>query len=35
MTALHYASKGGHHDTVKMLLTREADPNTRDDVSGV
>ena len=34
-TALHYASRGGHHDTVRVLLERGADPNTRDKVSGV
>ena len=34
-TALHYASRGGHHDTVRVLLVRGADPNTRDVVSGV
>ena len=34
-TALHYASKGGHHETVRVLLERGADPNTRDRVSGV
>ena len=34
-TALHYASGGGHHDTVRVLLERGADPNTRDKVSGV
>ena len=34
-TALHYASKGGHHDTVRVLLKRGADPNTCDKVSGV
>ena len=34
-TALHYASEGGHHDTVRVLLEREADPNIRDLVSGV
>ena len=33
-TALHYASKGGHHDTVTVLLERGADPNTHDEVSG-
>ena len=33
-TALHYASEGGHHDTVRVLLERGADPNTRDKVSG-
>ena len=32
--ALHYASEGGHHDTVRVLLERGADPNTRDKVSG-
>ena len=37
MTALHYASEGGHHDTVKVLLERKADPNRQDKViiSGV
>ena len=35
MTALHYASEGGHHDTVGMLLERGADLNTCDWVSGV
>ena len=34
-TALHYANEGGHHDTVRVLLERGADPNTRDKVSGV
>ena len=34
-TALHYASGGGHHDTVRVLLERGADPNTRDKVSCV
>ena len=34
-TALHYASEGGHHDTVRVLLERGADPSTRDKVSGV
>ena len=34
-TALHYASGGGHHDTVRVLLERGADPNTHDKVSGV
>ena len=34
-TALHYACEGGHHDTVRVLLERGADPNTRDEVSGV
>ena len=34
-TALHYASEGGHHDTVRVSLERGADPNTRDKVSGV
>ena len=34
-TALHYASEGGHHDTVRVLLESGADPNTRDKVSGV
>ena len=35
MTALHYASGGGHHDTVRVLLERGADPNTHDKVSGM
>ena len=34
-TVLHYASKGGHHDTVRVLLDKGADPNTREWVSGV
>ena len=34
-TALHYASQDGHHDTVRVLLERGADPNTCDMVSGV
>ena len=34
-TALHYASEGCHHDTVRVLLEKGADPNTRDRVSGV
>ena len=34
-TALHYASVGGHHDTVRVLLEKGADPNTHDKVSGV
>ena len=34
-TALHYASWGCHHDTVRVLLERGADPNARDKVSGV
>ena len=32
-TALHYASEGGHHETVRVLLVRGADPNTKDWVS--
>ena len=32
---LHYASEGGHHDIVRVLLERGADPNTHDKVSGV
>ena len=32
-TALHYASEGGHHDTLRVLLERGADPNTKDWVS--
>ena len=32
-TALHYASKGGHHDTVRVLLQSRAHPNVRDHVS--
>ena len=35
MDALHYASKGGHHDTVRVLLARGAYPSTRDKASGV
>ena len=34
-TALHYASEGGHHDTVRVLLERQTDPNPHDKVSGV
>ena len=34
-TALHYASNGGHHDTVRVLLERGADSNTRTKVSRV
>ena len=34
-TALHCASEGGHHDTVRVLFERGADPNTYDWVSGV
>ena len=34
-TAFHYASAGGHHDTVRVLLERGADPNTNDKVSGL
>ena len=34
-TALHYASEGGHHDTVRVLLEKGADLNTHDKVSGV
>ena len=34
-TALHYASRGGHHDTVRVLLERRADLNACDLVSGV
>ena len=34
-TALHYASVRGHHDTVRVLLEKGADPNTHDKVSGV
>ena len=34
-TALHCASECGHHDTVRVLLERGADPNTHDEVSGV
>ena len=34
-TALHYASENGHHDTARVLLERGANPNTRDNVSGV
>ena len=34
-TALHYASGGGHHDTVRVLLERGADPKTHDEVSCV
>ena len=35
LTALHYASEGGHHDTVRVLLERGADPNMCDKVSSV
>ena len=34
-TALHYASEGGHHDIVRVLLEREADTSTRDWVSNL
>ena len=34
-TALHFASKGGHHETVRVLLERGADSNSRNEVSGV
>ena len=34
-TALHYASEGGHHDTVRVLLERGAEPNARDKVTNV
>ena len=34
-TALHYASEGGHHDTVRVLLERDADPNVHNKVSSV
>ena len=34
-TALHYASEGGHHDTVRVLLESGTDPNMYDKVSGV
>ena len=34
-TALHYASEGGHYDTVGLLLERGANPNTRDEVISV
>ena len=34
-TAFHYASEGGHHDTVRVLVEREAGPNTHDEVSSV
>ena len=34
-TALHYAIESGHHDTVRVLLEKGADPNTRDRVSSV
>ena len=33
VTALHCASKGGHHDTVQLLLEKGADPNTQDKVN--
>ena len=33
-TALHYVIEGGHHDTVRVLLDRGADPNTYNEVSG-
>ena len=32
MTLLHYASDGGHHDTVRVLLEHHSDVKTRDDV---
>ena len=31
-TALHYASEGGHHETVQLLLEKGADPNVQDMV---
>ena len=34
-TALYYASEGGHHDSVRVLLESGADPNTCDIVSVV
>ena len=30
--ALHFASGGGHHDIVRVLLERGVDPNTHDKV---
>ena len=33
MTALHYASRRGHHETVQLLLEKGADPNAQDMVS--
>ena len=32
-TALHCASKKGHHETVQLLLEKGADPNAQDMVS--
>ena len=34
-TALHYASEGGHSDTVRVLLEGGADPVACDKVSSV
>ena len=33
MTALHYSSEKGHHESVQLLLEKGADPNVQDKVS--
>ena len=32
MTALHMASENGHHETVRLLLERKADPDIQNKV---